>query len=81
MGAVPRLRGGGCTGLRVDDEVNLPDDGVCPTCDGLKRDNAGVEKLLAARGLKEGIRYCRCQRFRYFAFHELQPVEQELNTP
>ena len=48
--------------MEVAEEFNLPDDGVCPTCDGLKRDNAGVEKLLAARGLKEGIRYCRCQR-------------------
>ena len=38
----------------------VPSDGICPTCDELKRDNAGVKKLLAARGLKEGIRYCRC---------------------
>ena len=45
--------------MEVAEEFNLPDDGVCPTCDGLKRDNAGVEKLLAARGLKAGIRTVR----------------------
>lgn len=53
-------------------EVNLPDDGICPTCNRLARHHPGVEKLLAARSLKyfdpekermiikAGIPYCRC---------------------
>lgn len=51
----------------------LPDDGVCPVCDWLRRDHPGVEKVLAIRGLKYfdpdkgrmvikgAIPYCRCK--------------------
>ena len=46
------------------DEVNLPDNGVCPTCNLLVRDNPATEKLLATRGLKTtAIPYCRCQGY------------------
>lgn len=53
--------------------IYVPDDGICPTCDRLRRDHPGVEKLLAVRGLKygdpvsgrlvvkAGIPYCRCK--------------------
>jgi hypothetical protein len=52
----------------------VPDDGICAVCDRLVRDHPGVEKLLAARGLKywdegrmrmvvkAGIPYCRCDQ-------------------
>ena len=43
---------------------NLPDDGVCSTCNRLVRDNPATEKLLATRGLKTtAIPYCRCQGY------------------
>ena len=41
----------------------VPDDGICPGCGRLKQGHAGVEELLAARGLK-GIPYCRCNQRR-----------------
>ena len=55
-----------------DDGLHVPEDGICPRCDRLMRNHAGVEQLLAARGLKYcdpetgrmvvtgGIPYCRC---------------------
>jgi len=50
----------------------VPEDGVCETCDKLKRDHPGVERMLAIRKLKYfdpekgvvvfrgGIPYCKC---------------------
>ena len=48
--------------MEVADEFNLPDDGVCPTCNRLVRNNPATEKLLAARGLKTAP-FCRCQGY------------------
>ena len=48
--------------MEVTDEVNLPDDGVCPTCGRLARGNPATEKLLATRGLRTAP-YCRCQSY------------------
>lgn len=55
-----------------NDGLYMPDDGICAVCDKLARNHSGVERLLAARGLKysdpdsgrtilrAAIPYCRC---------------------
>ena len=55
-----------------EDAKYLPDDGICPECSLIVRNNPTVEKLLALRGLKyyddkenrvinKGVPHCRCE--------------------
>ena len=68
----------------------IPDDGICPKCDSIKRDHPGVEQVLIARGLmdydEEAHKYrpntpimrCKCAEEKTQAIHR---VEQAANLP
>ena len=68
----------------------IPDDGICPKCDAIKRDHPGVEQVLIARGLmdydEEAHKYrpntpimrCKCAEEKTQAIHR---VEQAANLP
>jgi len=68
----------------------IPDDGICPKCDSIKRDHPGVEQVLIARGLmdydEEAHKYrpntpimrCKCAEEKTQAIHR---IEQAANLP
>ena len=68
----------------------IPEDGICPDCDAIKRNHPGVERVLIARGMmdydEEEHRYrpntpvmrCKCEEEKTQAIHKL---EQAANLP
>ena len=68
----------------------IPDDGICPKCDSIKRDHPGVEQVLIARGLmdydEEAHKYrpntpimrCKCAEEKTQAIHR---IEQAATLP
>jgi len=56
----------------IEDGRYIPDDGICPVCDSLKRNHPGVERVLAIRKYKYldvmtqqivrriPVHYCQC---------------------
>ena len=73
-----------------EDVRYIPDDGICPKCDSIKRDHPGVERVLIARGLmdydEEAHKYrpntpimrCKCAEEKTQAIHK---IEQAANLP
>ena len=73
-----------------EDVRYIPDDGICPKCDSIKRDHPGVEQVLIARGLmdydEEAHKYrpntpimrCKCAEEKTQAIHR---IEQAANLP
>jgi DNA replication protein DnaC len=73
-----------------EDVRYIPDDGICPNCDAIKRDHPGVERVLIARGMmdydEEAHRYrpntpilrCKCEEEKTQAAYQM---EQSANLP
>lgn len=73
-----------------EDVRYIPDDGICPQCDAIKRDHPGVERVLIARGMmdydEEAHKYrpntpimrCKCEEEKTQAVHQM---EQAANLP
>ena len=73
-----------------EDVRYIPEDGICPKCDAIKRDHPGVERVLIARGMmdydEEAHRYrpntpilrCKCEEEKTQAAYQM---EQSANLP
>jgi len=73
-----------------EDVRYIPDDGICPQCDAIKRDHPGVERVLIARGMMDydeeehkyrpntPISRCKCTEEKIQAVHQM---EQTANLP